>query len=116
MAREQINHLGVPESLLDELSVQNGIIYKGMQVMVPQSMHKEMLRKIHGNHFDAESNIRVAREVLVWPGMRKSIQDMCDACGTCAQYGKTAPKEPMRSLPVPTTTTFIYTTRKVKKK
>ena len=68
----------------DELSGQNGIIYKGMQVIVPQSMHKEMLRKIHANHFGAESNIRMAREVLFWPGMRKSIQDMCDACGTCA--------------------------------
>lgn len=60
----------------DELSVQNNIIYKGMQVMVPQSMHKEMLRKIHANHFGAESNIRMAREVLFWPGMRKSIKDM----------------------------------------
>ena len=70
--------------------------------MVPQSMHKEMLRKIHANHFGAESNIRMAREVLLWPGMRKSIQDTCDACGTCAQYGTTAPKEPMRSLPIPT--------------
>ena len=102
----------------DELSGQNGIIYKGMQVMVPQSMRKEMLRKIHANHFGAESNIRMAREVLFWSGMRKAIQDMCDACGTCAQYGKTAPKEPMGSLPVPTTTTttFIYTTKKVKKK
>ena len=27
---------------------------------------------------------------------------MCDACGTCAQYGTSAPKEPMRSLPIPT--------------
>ena len=36
------------------------------------------------------------------PGMRKSIQDMCDACGTCAQYGTTSPKEPMRSVPIPT--------------
>ena len=88
----------------DELSVKNGIIYKGTQVMVPQSMHKlkEMLRKIHANHFGAESNIRMAREVLFWPGMRKYIQDMCDACGTCVQYGTTAPKEPMRSLPIPT--------------
>ena len=75
--------------------------------MVPQSMYKEMLRKIHANHFGAESNMRMAREVLFWQGMRKSIQDMlvtCDACGTCFQYGTTAPKEPMKSLPIPTRT------------
>ena len=37
-------------SYRDELSVQNGIIYKGTQVMVTQAMHKEMFRKIHNNH------------------------------------------------------------------
>lgn len=52
----------------DELSVQNGIIYKGTQVMVPRSTHKEMLRKIHANHFGAELNIRKAREVLFCQG------------------------------------------------
>ena len=41
-------------SFRDDLSVQNGRTYKGMQVMVPQSMHKEMLRKIHANHFGVE--------------------------------------------------------------
>jgi hypothetical protein len=44
----------------------------------------------------------MAREVLFWPGMRKSIQDMCDACTTCAQYGHEAQKEPMKSMPIPT--------------
>ena len=77
----------------DELSVQNGIIYKGMQVMVPQLMH--------ANHFGADSNIQMAREVLFWQGMRKAIQDTCDACGICAQYCRSTTKEPMKSLPVP---------------
>ena len=74
----------------DELTVQNQLIYKGAQVMIPQSMQTEMLRKIHANHFGAESNIRMAREVLFWPGMTKAIEDMCNSCNTCAQYGKTA--------------------------
>lgn len=80
--------------------MQNGIIYKGTQVMVPQSKCKEIHRKIHANHFDAESNIRMAREELFWPGMRKSIRE---TCGTCAQYGMTALTESMRSLPIPST-------------
>ena len=86
----------------DELTIQNGIIYKGTIVLVPPTMRKEMLGKIHTNHFGAESNIRMAREVLFWPGMRKSIQDMCEACSTCAKYNTTAPKEPMKHLPIPT--------------
>ena len=37
--------------------MKNGVIYKGAQVMVPYSMRKDMLRKIHANHFSEESNI-----------------------------------------------------------
>ena len=86
----------------EELSIHNGIIYKGQQVLVPQSMHSTMLCKIHANHFGAESNIRMAHEVLFWPGMRKAISDMCDTCSVCAQYSRTLTKEPMKSLPIPT--------------
>ena len=38
----------------EELSIHNGIIYKGQQVLVPQSMHSTILCKIHANHFGAE--------------------------------------------------------------
>ena len=50
----------------EELSIHNGIIYKGQQVLVPQSMFSTMLGKIHGNHFGAESSICMACEVLFW--------------------------------------------------
>ena len=43
----------------------------------------------------------MARGVLFWHGMRKSIPEMWDTCGVCAQYGKTFTKEPMKSLPIP---------------
>ena len=52
----------------EELSVHNGIIYKGQQVLVPQSMYSKMLGRIHANRFGAESNIRMAREFLFCPG------------------------------------------------
>ena len=82
--------------------MKTGIIYKGAKVIVPQSMQKDMLRKIHANHFGGELNINVTREVLFWSGLRKSIQDVCEACSTCAKYGHFAPKEPMKYLPIPT--------------
>ncbi len=85
----------------DELTVNNGIIYKGTQCLVPQSMHQTMLSKIHTNHFGLESSTRMAKEVLFWPGMKSAIEDMCQSCSTCAQYGASAPSEPMKSLPIP---------------
>ena len=61
-----------------------------------------MLEKLHHHHFGAASSIRMARDVFFWPGMRGHIDDMCKSCGDCAKYGKAAPKEPMKTLPVPT--------------
>ena len=86
----------------DELTINDGLIYKGNQTIIPSSMHKETLLKIHQNHFGAASNIRMAREVLFWHGLSKSIQDMCDSCPDCAKYQRVAPKETMKSLPIPT--------------
>ena len=34
--------------------------------------------------------------------MRTQIEDMCNSCSECAKFGKTATKEPMKSLPIPT--------------
>ena len=61
-----------------------------------------MLARIHDDHLEADSNFRMASEVLFWPGMRAVIRDMCKACSTCAAYGSAAQKECMLSLPVPT--------------
>ena len=101
--RKQLPHpLRAYWTYRDELTTEDGLIYKGAQVMIPQSMQAEMLLKIHANHFGPESNVRMAREVLFWPGMRQAVLDMCNNCSTCAQYGSKSTKEPMRSLPIPT--------------
>ena len=85
----------------DELSVSQGIIYKGLQCLIPNAMQSSMLSKIHANHMGAESNYRMARQVVFWPGMRAAIYDMCHSCSRCAEYGSATPTEPMKTLPVP---------------
>ena len=61
----------------DKLTVQNDIIYKCHQIFIQESMQAVMLSKIIVNRFGVESNIRMAREVLFWLGIRKTNQDMC---------------------------------------
>ena len=57
-------HLCPYLSFREELTVNNGVIYKGQQVLVPETMQSTRLCKIHVNHFRAESNICMAHEVL----------------------------------------------------
>jgi hypothetical protein len=51
----------------DELSVQDGLIFKGERVVVPASMRSQMLDKIHSSHIGAEGCLRRAREVFFGP-------------------------------------------------
>ena len=85
----------------DELSSHHGLIYKRTLSYDTCFDDKEILTKIHKNHFSAASSIRMAKDVFFWHGMGKCIKDMCDSCSDCAKYQKTAPKEPMKSFPIP---------------
>ena len=74
------------------------LVYKGELVLVPNRMIKSILEKLHKHHFGAGSTVRLARDLFFWPGMRTQIEDMCNSCSECAKFGKTATKEPMKSL------------------
>ena len=85
----------------DELSIMGGVLYKQHQCVVPQSLQSMMLYHIHTAHAGAASNLRLAKKFLFWPGMVKTIEDMCNMCGMCAQYTTATPRALMKSLPIP---------------
>ena len=68
----------------DELSILDGIIYRGSQALIPPSMQKHMLKRIHASHLGADSNIRMCRDILFWPGMQAAIRELCSQCEKCA--------------------------------
>ena len=70
----------------DELSYVSGIILKGMKIVIPHKLRREMLAKIHVGHLDIEKCRRMAREVLYWHGMNQSISEMVKSCATCLEY------------------------------
>lgn len=85
----------------DELTRNNGFTYKGQSTLIPEAIKHDMLEQIHTNHMGAASNTRIAKEVLFWPHVSKDIANMCNSCSECAKFQNTAPKQPMRSLPLP---------------
>ena len=70
----------------DQLSEIDGIILKGERVLVPPSMRKEMLERIHQGHMGIEKLKRRARDVLYWPGMNSQINDMVTRCSIFLEH------------------------------
>jgi hypothetical protein len=72
-------------TIRDELAILDGIVYRGMRIVVPPSLRKEMLMQIHETHQGITKCKQRARKSLYWPGMSGQIEELikdCDACNT----------------------------------
>ena len=85
----------------DELTVDEGIIFKSGRALIPESLRSTLLQRIHDNHYGADSTIRMARDLIYWQGMQAAIRNMCTSCTTCLKFPKTGNKEPMMTYPIP---------------
>ena len=84
----------------DELAVLDGVIYRGMKIVVPPSMRPAMLALIHGTHLGIVKCKQRAREALYWPGMSAQIEDKVKDCTMCHNYAPAQQKQPLMPSPV----------------
>ena len=85
----------------DELAVYDGIVYKGLRIVVPPSVRSDMLKQIHESHLGINKCKQRARETLFWPGMSQQVQNMVEDCPTCNTYQNQQHKEPMKASKIP---------------
>ncbi len=88
-------------SVKEDITVNNGILYRGMQAIVPKALQPNIMKKLHTSHLGVEATLRRARDVLFWPGMTGQIKDMIAKCSACNLYQDKQKSEPMMSYEVP---------------
>lgn len=81
----------------NDLTVDNGIIYKGEACLIPGSLRKEVLGKIHYSHLGYNKTIKLAEESVFWPTMRNEVKQMIESCPTCQKYRPAQRAESLRS-------------------
>ena len=72
-------------NMRDEMSIQDGLIFKGERVVVPRASRSELLKRIHSSHLGVNGcliTIR-ARECVYWPGMTADIKNHVSTCEPC---------------------------------
>ncbi|XP_013379743.1 uncharacterized protein K02A2.6-like [Lingula anatina] len=85
----------------EELSVYDGIVYKGKRIVVPPSMHSNMLSQVHKLHLGITKCKQRAREAHYWPGMNQQIENLVNDCAICNSYQNSLPKETLRPMKTP---------------
>jgi len=88
-------------NMRDEMSVQDGLIFKGERVVVPKAARGELLRRIHNSHLGVYGCLKRARECLYWPGMTNDIKNHVSTCEACREYEGSQTTETLKSHQTP---------------
>lgn len=86
----------------DELTVEQGLLFKNHKLIIPTAMRRLITDKIHQSHQGVEKSKKLARDIFYWPGMNKQIEDLVAKCEICNRYRNQNQKEPMGSPQKPT--------------
>ena len=82
----------------DELTLQDGLIFKANTVVIPRSLHADMKARVHSSHLGTESCPRRACECIYWPRMSAEIKQYISACEIWGELDTTSqPNEPLIS-------------------
>lgn len=87
----------------DEITTQNGLLFKGERLIVPTKLRKEMMEKVHSSHLGIgiEGCLRRAREVFYWSHLNAELDDFILKCDICSLYKPAQPREPLIPLEIP---------------
>lgn len=85
----------------DEIVELDNVLVKGEQFIIPKSMRKEMIGRIHYSHLGIEKTINKAKEHIFWPFMVKEITDVIKNCATCLKYHNSQQNETLINKELP---------------
>jgi len=88
-------------SYREELSVEDGLLFKSDRVVVPRAMRAEVLDEIHGAHMGESKSLSYARDYVFWPGMSAQVKDRVRSCGICNAFRNQQPKETLKPHDIP---------------
>ena len=96
-----------PQSILDywtfkgDLNVEDGIIYKGHRLIMPESEREGTLKILYKGYSSTSKMLLRAGDSVYWPGITKDIETTAKRCNACATNATSQQKETLKLLPVP---------------
>ena len=79
----------------------DGLLYKNERVIVPAELRRDVLNKLHYNHFVIDKTKNRAREIVFWPGISRDIELMISKCDTCRRYQRSNMHETLIPSEIP---------------
>ena len=94
-------HLHACWNYRDELTVADGIILKGTRILVPKSLHADVLQQLHYAHQGTEKCKLRAKGSVFWAKINQDIEEMVKCCAPCQHNQSMNVKEPLMPHNIP---------------
>ncbi|UYV61517.1 K02A2.6-like [Cordylochernes scorpioides] len=69
----------------NKIGEENGLLMRGLRVIIPSNMRKDVLDHIHADHQGITKCRARAKDHVWWPGIGQEIQDMVKTCEKCIE-------------------------------
>ena len=72
----------------EELTIEDGLILKGMRIIIPDKKREEILKQIHEGHLGLNKCQVRAKETVYWPGLNDQLEQLILNCHLCLKYSR----------------------------
>ena len=69
----------------DEIGVQNGVLFRGKQIIVPGAIRQKIMTALNSSHIGINGTLRRARELFYRPGINNHVKTFIQRCATCRE-------------------------------
>ena len=66
--------------------MEDGIVLKGTNIVIPHKKHQAMLNLIHKGHLGLNKYKLRAKDTVYWPGLNKQLEKLVLNCELCLKY------------------------------
>lgn len=84
-----------------DLSVADGLVFRGIRVVIPRALRPKFLANIHEGHMGIDKCRRRARQAVYWPNLNADVETMVKSCNECLKYSNSQQREPLISHELP---------------
>ena len=76
----------------EELTIEDGLILKGMRIVIPDKKREEILKQMHEGHLGLNKCQMRAKETVYWPGLNEQLEQLVLNCQLCLKYSRSKDK------------------------
>ena len=78
----------------DELTSKNGLVFRGIRIIIPHVMRTEMIAQYHRSHLGIQYTIRTARDIMYWPRITADLTEVVQRCESASRANLLSQRSP----------------------